>query len=272
MSVLWARENPYTAKSQRSLRYFIKINFASFASLAQPDQGGLCGKKVLKGTFMNLDTQQLRREIIRVLYLVTDQGLACSSDGNLSVRMGEDRFLITPSGLHKMSMGEEDLIVVDGKGQVIEGKPGLSPTSEVPMHMEAYRERSDINAVLHAHPPCATALTIAEIPFPMDLIPEALIGLGSVPTAPYATPGTEELAHSIRGLLRDTNSILLSHHGSLTVGRTLEEALIALERMEHTAHTFFLAKAAGAIHPLPAEEMVRLRETGRRLRKKAEKG
>jgi L-fuculose-phosphate aldolase len=215
---------------------------------------------------MNQDTHQLRREIIRVVRIVAEQGLACSSDGNLSVQLGEDRFLITPSGLHKMSMDVEDLIVVDGEGRVVEGRTGLSPTSEVLMHLEAYRERPDIHAVLHAHPPCATALTISGIPFPLDLIPEALIGLGSVPIAPYATPGTEELAHSIRGLFKDTNSILLSHHGSLTVGRTLEEALIALERMEHTAHTYFLAKAAGGIQPLPADEIARLREIGRRWR------
>ncbi len=215
---------------------------------------------------MNQDIHDLRREIIRVVRIVTDQGLACSSDGNISVRLGEDRFLITPSGLHKMSMREEDLVVVDGKGQTVEAKPGLSPTSEVLMHLEAYRERPDIRAVLHAHPPCAVALTIAGVPFPLDLIPEALIGLGSVPVAPYATPGTPELAASIRGMLADTNSILLSHHGSLTVGRTLEEALIALERMEHTAHAYFLAKAAGAIQPLPKDEIARLREIGRKWR------
>jgi len=210
----------------------------------------------------------LRRELIRILRIVTDEGLACSSDGNISVRLGKDRFLITPSGLHKMSMEADDLVVVDGEGRVVEGKTGLSPTSEVLMHREAYRERPDMNAVLHAHPPYATALTIAEIPFPMDLIPESLIGLGSVPVAPYATPGTEALAHSIRGLLRDTNVLLLSHHGSLTVGRTLDESLIALERMEHTARTYFLARAAGGIHPLPAEEIVRLREIGREWRGK----
>jgi L-fuculose-phosphate aldolase len=221
-----------------------------------------------KGPFMNQDTQPLRVELIRILRIVTDQGLACSSDGNISVRLGEDQFLITPSGLHKRSMSEEDLVVVDGKGQAVAGKPGRSPTSEVLMHLAAYRERPDIRAVLHAHPPCAVALTIAGIPFPMDIIPESLIGLGSVPTAKYATPGTPELAESIRGMLKDTNAILLSHHGSLTVGRTLEEALVALERMEHTAHTWFLAKAAGAIHPLPAEELARLREIGRELRGK----
>jgi len=215
---------------------------------------------------MNQDNQQLRREVIRIQRIVADQGLACSSDGNISVRAGENRFLITPSGLHKMSMGEDDLVVVDGKGQVVEGRPGLAPTSEVLMHLEAYRERPDIRAVLHAHPPCAVALTIAGVPFPMDIIPEALIGLGSVPVAPYATPGTPELAASIRGLLAETNTILLSHHGSLTVGKTLEEALIALERMEHTAHTFFLAKAAGGIQPLPADEIARLQEIGRKWR------
>jgi L-fuculose-phosphate aldolase len=163
-------------------------------------------------------------------------------------------------------MREEDLVVVDGEGQTVEAKPGLSPTSEVLMHLEAYRERPDIHAVLHAHPPYATALTIAGVPFPLDLIPEALIGLGSVPVAPYATPGTRELAESIRGLLAGTNAILLDHHGSLTVGRTLEEALIALERMEHTAHTWFLAKAAGDIRPLPADEIARLAEIGRKWR------
>jgi L-fuculose-phosphate aldolase len=219
---------------------------------------------------MNQDALQLRNEIIRVVRIVTDQGLACSSDGNISHRLGEDRFLITPSGLHKMSMREEDLVVVDGKGNVVEAKPGLSPTSEVLMHLAAYRERPDILAVLHAHPPCAVALTIAGVPFPLDLIPEALIGLGSVPIAPYATPGTPELAASIRGMLTGTNAILLSHHGSLTVGRTLEEALIALERMEHTAHTWFLAKAAGDIHPLPKDEMARLSEIGRRWRGKGD--
>src|SRR4030042_1534329 len=215
-------QNLFTAKAQRPQRYFFlkKISSRSSRPWPSPTRAGFAVKKVLEGTFMNQDTQQLRRELIRILCIVTDQGLACSSDGNLSLRLGEDRFLITPSGLHKMSLCEEELVVVDGKGQVLEGMPGLSPTSEVPMHLEAYRERPDINAVLHAHPPCATALTIAEIPFPMDLIPEALIGLGSVPVAPYATPGTPELARSIRGLLRESNSILLSHHGRLTGGRT----------------------------------------------------
>jgi L-fuculose-phosphate aldolase len=208
-------------------------------------------------------------EIIRVVHIVADQGMIRSSDGNISIRLGEKRFVITPSGIYKRNMNAKDLIIVDEKGQVVEGRPGLSPTTEILMHLEAYRQRPDIQAVLHAHPPYSTALTIAEIPFPMDLIPEALIALGSVPTAPYAHPGTEELALSIRGPIRESNSILLSHHGSLNVGRTLEEALIALERMEHTAQTYFLAKTIGTIHPLPKEKLVQLREISKRIRQSA---
>ncbi|MBU0703524.1 MAG: class II aldolase/adducin family protein [Chloroflexi bacterium] len=209
---------------------------------------------------------RLRQEIIRVARVVADQGLIRSSDGNISVWLDEGRFLITPTGLHKMTMEPDDLIVVDWEGRVIEGRPGLRPTSETWMHLEVYRQRLDVGAVLHAHPPFATALTIAEIPFPVDLIPEVLLTLGDIPTASYGTPGTEDLARSIRDLVREHNAVLLSHHGSLTVGKTLEDALIALERVEHAARIFYLAKTLGTVKPLPPEEIARLREIGQRMR------
>jgi len=209
---------------------------------------------------------ELRQEIIRVARIVADQGLIRSSDGNISIWLDEGRFLITPTGLHKMTMEPDDLIVVDWEGQVLEGRPGFRPTSETWMHLEVYRQRLDVGAVLHAHPPYSTALTIAEIPFPVDLIPEVLLTLGDVPTAPYATPGTEDLALSIRELIRENDTVLLSHHGSLTVGKTLEDALIALERVEHAARIFYLAKTLGTVKPLPPEEIARLREIGQRLR------
>ncbi len=207
-----------------------------------------------------------RQEIIRVVRILTDQGLIRSSDGNISVRWKPNRFIITPSGVYKMETQPQDLLVIDETGRVLEGRPGLSPSSEVLMHLEAYRLRPDIHAVIHAHPPYATAITIAEIPFPMDIIPEALIALGSVPIAPYAAPGTADLALSIVPFLRESDSILLSHHGSLNVGRTLTEALIALERVEHTARTFFIAKELGSIHPIPSEKIPELVEIGRRFR------
>jgi L-fuculose-phosphate aldolase len=213
-----------------------------------------------------LSEYRLRQEIIRVTRIVANKGLIRSSDGNLSARLDNERFLVTPSGLYKMAMEPDDPIVVDESGEVIEGKPGLKPTSEVGMHLEVYRQRPDVNAVLHAHPPYATALTIAGIPFPTDLLPEVLIALGDVPTAPYATPGTRSLAESIQGPIKDHNAVLLSNHGSITVGKTLEEALIALERLEHAAYTYHLAQELGDLNPIPEAELIRLREIGNRIR------
>jgi len=211
---------------------------------------------------------RVRLEIIRVTRIVANQGLIRSSDGNISVRLDENRFLVTPSGLYKMAMEPDDPIIVNQNGEVLEGKPGLQPTSEVGMHLEVYRQRPDINTVLHAHPPYATALTIAGIPFPLDLLPEVLIALGDVPTAPYATPGTPALAASIRTLIQDNNTVLLGNHGSISVGHTLEEALVALERLEHAAFTYHLARALGEPQPLPATELEKLRVMGAKIRSK----
>lgn len=215
-----------------------------------------------------INEYRLRKEIVRVTRIVANQGLIRSSDGNISVRLDDDRFLVTPSGLYKMAMEPDDPIIVDNRGMVMYGKPGLRPTSEVGMHLEAFRQRPDINAVLHAHPPYASALTIAGIPFPTDLLPEVLIALGDVPTAPYATPGTKALAESIQTLIKEHNTVLLSNHGSISVGITLEETLITLERLEHAAYTYHLARGLGNLHPLPDDELVNLRELGSKLRSK----
>jgi L-fuculose-phosphate aldolase len=212
-----------------------------------------------------LNEYRLRQEIIRVTRIVANQGLIRSSDGNISIRLNGSRFLVTPSGLYKMSMEPDDPIVVDLTGKVLDGKSGLKPTSEVGMHLQAYRQRPDINAVLHAHPPYATALTIAGIPFPTNLLPEVLIALGEVPTAPYATPGTRLLAESIQVPIKEHNTVLLRNHGSISVGRTLEEALIALERLEHAAYTYYLAQTLGEPQSLPVKELERLRGLGSKI-------
>jgi L-fuculose-phosphate aldolase len=209
---------------------------------------------------------QLRQEMIRVTRIVANQGLIRSSDGNLSARLDESRFLMTPSGLYKMSMEPDDPIVVNENGEVLNGKPGLKPTSEINMHLEAFRQRPDINAVLHAHPPYATALTIAGLSFPTDYLPEVLIALGDVPVAQYGTPGTPALAESIQEFIKDHNAVILSHHGSITVGKSLEEALIALERLEHAAYTYYLAHNLSTPVPLPDKELDHLRNIGNQIR------
>jgi L-fuculose-phosphate aldolase len=206
------------------------------------------------------------RDIVRVTRILADQGLIRSSDGNVSVRWKPDRFLITPSGVYKMEIKPQDILLVDGAGRILSGRPGLAPSSEVRMHLEAYRLRPDVRAVIHAHPPYATAITVAGRPFPMDIVPESLIALGDVPVASYAHPGSPELAASIGPFLPESDSILLSHHGSLNVGRTLNQALIALERVEYTARVYFTAKALGAVRTIPAEKIPELEEIGRRFR------
>ena len=210
------------------------------------------------------DERALRQEIVAVARILAESGLISSSDGNISVKLDEERFLATPSGLYKRTMTADDLIIVDGGGQLRAGRPGLRPTSEIKMHVEVYRQRPDVAAVIHAHPPYTVALTVADIPFPVDLIPEVLLALGDVPTAEYATPGTEALALSVRSLVRDHNAILLSHHGSLTVGTTLTETLIAVERLEAAARVHYLANALGTPMPLPDAELERLRAMRRR--------
>ena len=210
----------------------------------------------------------LRDELVRVTRILAERGLIRSSDGNVSARLDEKLLLITPSGMYKIAMSPEDLMVVDLDGRVRQTRGGLRATTELLMHLEVYRQRPDVNAVIHAHPPFSTALTIAGKPFPEEYIPEVLVALGEVPTAGYATPGTQGLADSIHELILTHESILLSHHGSLNVGRTLEEALIAIERMEHAAYTLWISQSFGAAIPLPPAELENLRRIGGHSREK----
>lgn len=210
--------------------------------------------------------RRLRKEIISINRACVDHGLIRSSDGNISSRLDNERFLMSPSGMYKKRMKPKHLLIVNWEGEKVKGKRDLQPSSEILLHLEAYRQREDIRAVLHAHPPFSTALTIAGIPFPTDIIPEVLIALGEVPTASYATPGTLDLALSIRDLIKTHNAILLSNHGSLTVGKNLEEALLALERMELAAQLYYLAHNLGKVIPLPDSEVQTLKAIGEQIR------
>ncbi len=179
--------------------------------------------------------REFRKEIVYTNRVCVENGLIRSSDGNISIRLDDEHFLVTPSGLYKRRLKPKQLLIVNSEGEVIKGKGTVKPSSELLMHLEAYRQREDIGAVLHAHPPYSTALTIAGIPFPTNIVPEVLALLGEVPIVSYAIPGTQDLALSISDPIKNHNAVLLSNHGSLTVGETLEEALINLERMELAA-------------------------------------
>lgn len=210
---------------------------------------------------------KLRRALVEAGRLAYGQALMVASDGNLSVRVDAKHVLITPSGLCKGRLKPHDILKLDLDGKVV--KPAedrsLKPSSETPMHLEVYRRRPDVRAVIHAHPMFATALTVASRPFPADVLPEVLLTLGEVPVTAYATPSSHENAEAIRELIGEHDAILLRQHGSLTVGAHLDEALSALERLEHVARVVVFAELLGRVNRLDAAAMERLRALRERL-------
>ena len=204
---------------------------------------------------------ELRCAIVECGRIAYERGLLMSNDGNISVRLDEQRLLITPSGLCKGRLAPDDLLVMDLDGNVLElaADPALRPSGETAMHTEAMRLRPDIRAVLHAHPPHAVALTVAGLRFRDDVLPEVILGLGDVPITGFALPISVENARAIRPFIREHNALLLRNHGSLTVGTHLDEALIHLERVESVAQVLLLAHTAGKVTPLPKAMLPKLR-------------
>ena len=208
--------------------------------------------------FPDEKVDNLREAILECGRITYERHLLTSNDGNISVRLGDDRVLITPSGMCKGRMGADDLLLLDLDGNVIDAKTGLISSSETPMHLEVYKQRPDVRAVLHAHPVFATTLTVAGFPFPNNVLPEVLLTLVKVPTTRYAMPSSNDDADAIRELIREHDALLLRQHGTLTIGTDLEAALIALERIEHVAEVFWRAQMLGEVERIPLEAMVRL--------------
>jgi L-fuculose-phosphate aldolase len=172
------------------------------------------------------------------------------------VRLGADRFLVTPSGANKGYLSPAALVVVNGRGEVVEGRGRAS--TELGMHLAAYGARPDVRAVVHAHPLTATALTIAGLPPPNDIVPEAAVTLGEIAVAAFATPGTGEVAASLSPLWAGHDVIMLERHGALALGRTLAEAFDRLETLERVARMALVARLLGSCEPLPRQAIDRV--------------
>ena len=207
---------------------------------------------------MRANEPQLRQEIVRIGQLMYSKGFIAASDGNISARLRPDRLLITPSGLHKGLLQPDQLLLIDQSGRVVGPGRGLKPTSELPMHLEAYRQRPDISAVVHAHPPISVALSIAGISLTDCLLPEVIVFLGLVPTTAYATPSSVENVRAIHDLIGQHDAIILQRHGSLTVGDTPMQAFMRLETVEQNARIAFMLAQLGVRHPLPPAEVEKL--------------
>ena len=205
----------------------------------------------------------LRLAIVECGRISYERHLMTSNDGNISVRMDDGLILITPSGISKGRLCLDDLLVVDLDGNIISATADRRPSSETPMHLEVYKQRTDVRAVIHAHPIFATTLTVSGLDFPVDVLPEVLLTLGNVPITAYATPSSHEDADAIRPLVKDHNALLLCQHGSLTYGKNLDEALIYLERIEHVSEVYWRAKMLGTVKRVPSEaqtQLISLRE------------
>jgi L-fuculose-phosphate aldolase len=173
-----------------------------------------------------------------------------------SCRLGRDRLLVTPSGASKGYLRPSDLLVVTTAGERVRGRG--RPSTELRMHLAAYRARPEVEAIVHAHPITAVALTVAGLPPPNDLVPEASVTLGEVAVAPFATPGTEELPRVLAPLLARHDVLLLERHGALALGRSLGEALDRMETLERVSRVAFLARVLGRCEPLGAEAVAKV--------------
>ena len=205
---------------------------------------------------------EIKKEICEVGLKLWQKGFVAANDGNISVKISDNEYYCTPTGVSKASLTPDMIIKVDRDGKKLEGK--LNPSSEIKMHMRVYRERPDVNAVVHAHPPVATAFTVADIDLDQYVLPEAVLTIGAVPTCDYGTPSTMEIPDSLDPYIQNHDAFLLRNHGALTVGCNLTKAFFVMEEVEFNAVICKHAMDLGAVHEISSEQLKKLMD----LRKK----
>lgn len=207
------------------------------------------------------DESVLRQEIVTVCRRLHERGLIAGPDGNVSVRVSQDRVLVTPTGMAKVDVQAEDLVELALDGRQLGGTRRAS--SEVRMHLRIYQRRADVQAVVHAHPPTATGFSVAGVSLDDGVLPELIVQVGRVPLIPYVTPGTSALADAFDPYLAQHDAYLMANHGATTVGATLAQAHQRMESLEHAARILLTARLLGRVNPLtPAqvEALVQARE------------
>ena len=200
--------------------------------------------------------RRLREDIVRFGRMVHERGFVAGMSGNLSVRLDHKRILVTPTCMSKGAMQPSDIVTVDMEGHRISGRHHV--TSEIGMHLLIYRLRPDIKAVVHAHPPTATGFAAAGVALTQPLLCEVVIGLGCVPLARYGTPGTPELAATLEPFVREYDAILMSNHGVVAYGDTIEHAYMKMETVEHFAQIALVTHLLGRQQPLTDADLEKL--------------
>src|SRR6266704_2209382 len=207
-----------------------------------------------------MDEQTARRDLVRICKLMYERSYVVSSDGNVSVLLDDGRVLATPTMTCKGRTMEDMLAVTDLEGHSLNDRRA---SSELAMHLLVYRERPDVRAVCHAHPPHGTAFAVAGLPIDQPILSEVILTLGCVPLAEYGTPSTEELTDAMRPLVKHHNALLMANHGAVAYGADLWQAFDRLETLEHTAKIAILSRSLGGsrnLSPDAIEKLINVRE------------
>ena len=207
---------------------------------------------------MELTYMELREQICDICHKMWQLGWVAANDGNVSAKLPDGTFLATPTGMSKSFITPEKLVHIDQDGQVLDAPAGLKPSSEIKMHLRCYKEREDVGAVLHAHPPVATGYAVANKPLDEYSMIETVIALGSIPVTPYGTPSTYEVPDRIAPYLGEHDALLLQNHGALTVGADLITAYYRMETLELFAKISLNAYLLGGAKEISRENIDRL--------------
>lgn len=202
---------------------------------------------------------EISKKIVEICKRLHAKNMLAAADGNISFRLDEKTILITPSGISKAFMSEEQMAVIDIAGRVLQGKP----SSERLMHLEIFKSCPQAKAVIHAHPPTAIAWSVAAPhlkKLPGECLSEVILATSDIPFANYARPGTQAMADVLKPFLPKHRALILRNHGAVTWGEDLDEAYRGMERIEHSAQILFMAKQIGSLNPLPEEEIAYLYE------------
>lgn len=207
---------------------------------------------------------EIKKEMCEIGKRVYNRGMVAANDGNFSVKLNDNEFLCTPTGVSKGFMTPEYICKVDATGKVLQANKGFKPSSEIKMHMRVYKERPDVRAVVHAHPLYATSFAIAGIPLTQPIMPEAIIALGCVPIAAYGTPSTEEIPDAVSEYVQYYDAVLLENHGALTYSDSLLNAYHKMESVEFYARLLYQSKVLGGpkeLSPAQVETLYALRKS-----------
>ncbi|WLD15216.1 class II aldolase/adducin family protein [Planctellipticum variicoloris] len=210
-----------------------------------------------------INDRKLKELICEIGRRVYNKGFAAANDGNISIRVGENEVLCSPTMICKGFMTPDDICAVDMEGGQIAGK--RKRTSEVLLHLAIMKNRPDVKAVVHCHPPHATAFAVAREPIPQCILPEIEVFMGEVPIAPYETPGGHPFANTVVPFLKGTNTIILTNHGTVSFGANLEEAYWKTEILDAYCRILLLAKQLGRVEYLNEQKSVELLDLKKKL-------